>query len=114
MTYKEKAEIYRCHSPPIVFHFTNSINLKWRTSPIATYKKKINYRKKYPDLKEEIVEVLEKSDRKMEYQQYDLKVERQKIDYAIGSITYIPSKEDSYDRLLEENKQFAAEVESVD
>lgn len=81
---------------------------------MATYNKKINYRKKYPDLKEEIIEVLEKSDRKMEYQQYDLKMERQQIDYANGIITYIYSKEDSYDRLLEENKQFAAEVVSVE
>ncbi len=39
-------------------------------------KRKINYRAKYPDASESIIKVLEKSDRKMEYQQYDLKLER--------------------------------------
>jgi len=37
------------------------------------------YREKYPDLSEEIIEVLEKSDRQMEYRQYDIKVERCRI-----------------------------------
>ncbi len=40
------------------------------------YQKKTNYRERYPGLSNEIIEVLEKSDRKMEYQQYDIKVER--------------------------------------
>lgn len=80
---------------------------------MAKYQKKTNYREKYPGLSNEIIEVLEKSDRKMEYQQYDIKVERCRIDYASGTVTYLPSREDSYDRLLEENRQFAADGESV-
>ncbi len=61
-----------------------------------------------------MIEVLEKSDRKMEYQQYDLKIDRYRIDYAKGTVTYLLSREDSFDRLLEENRQFAAESESVE
>ncbi|OCN00448.1 MULTISPECIES: sigma factor-like helix-turn-helix DNA-binding protein [Caproicibacterium] len=81
---------------------------------MAKYQKKENYREKYPDVSKEIIEVLERSDRLMEYQQYDIKVERCRIDYTGGTITYIPSREDSYERLLEENRQFAAAGESVD
>lgn len=78
------------------------------------YQKRTNYREKYPDLNDDIINILEKSDRKMEYQQYDIKVERCKIDYVSGTITYLPSREDSYDRLIEENRQFASENESVE
>jgi RNA polymerase sigma factor (sigma-70 family) len=81
---------------------------------MAICKKRINYRDKHPDLNEEIIEILEKSDRKMEYQQYDLKVERCRIDTSRRIVTYIPSREDSYERLLEENRQFAVECESVE
>lgn len=81
---------------------------------MAIYKKRINYREKHPDLNDAIIEALEKSDRKMEYQQYDLKVERCYIDSSNRTVTYIPSREDSYERLLEENRQFAATGESVE
>lgn len=81
---------------------------------MAKYQKRTNYRKKYSGLNDEIINVLEKSDRKIEYQQYDIKVERCRIDYTSGTITYFPSREDSYDRLLEENRQFAVESESVE
>ncbi|GLC80734.1 sigma-70 family RNA polymerase sigma factor [Lacrimispora brassicae] len=81
---------------------------------MAKFRKRTNYRKKYPDLSNEVIEVLEKSDRKMEYQQYDLKVERCQIDGTNQSVTYIPSREDSYERLIEGNRQFAADQESVE
>jgi len=81
---------------------------------MAKYHKKTNYREKYPDLSKEIIEVLEKSDRQMEYLQYDIKVERCRIDSVSGVVTYLPSREDSYERLLEENRQFAADGENVD
>jgi hypothetical protein len=41
---------------------------------MAQYRTLIDYRKKYPGLSKEIGKALQKSDRKMEYQQYDLKV----------------------------------------
>lgn len=81
---------------------------------MTKFAKRMNYRKQYPDLSDEIIEVLEKSDRKMEYQQYDLKVERYWIDYTKRTVAFIPSREDSYEWLLDENRQFAAECESVE
>lgn len=81
---------------------------------MAKFYKRTNYREKYQGLSEEIIEVLVKSDRKMEYQQYDLKTERYKIDSAKGTVTYLSSREDSFERLLEENRQFSADTESVE
>lgn len=81
---------------------------------MARFIRKTNYREKYPGLSDKIIEMLVKSDRKIEYQQYDLKVERYRIDYAKETIVCIPSREDSIDRLLEENRQFAAEAENVE
>jgi hypothetical protein len=40
---------------------------------MARFIRKTDYRQKYPALSDEIIEVLVKSDRKIEYQQYDLK-----------------------------------------
>ena len=77
-------------------------------------KKRTNYRKLYPDVKEEIYEVLERSDRKIKYSKYDLKTERCNIDYENGTVTYIPSREDSLDRLEEQNYQFSDQGESVE
>jgi DNA-directed RNA polymerase specialized sigma24 family protein len=88
--------------------------MKWRTSPMAKYARKTNYRAKYPGLSDEIIEVLEKSDRKMEYQQYDLKVEHYQIDCMKQTVTFLSSREDSYERLLEEQHQFAIEAEGVE
>ncbi|MDF3000990.1 MAG: polymerase sigma factor, sigma-70 family [Bacillota bacterium] len=81
---------------------------------MAKYQKKPNYREKYPDLSDEVIEVLKKSDRKMEYQQYDIKADHYRIDYTGNTVTYAPSQEDSYDRLVEENYQFPAVSESVE
>ncbi|MEN6325636.1 MAG: sigma-70 family RNA polymerase sigma factor [Syntrophomonas sp.] len=81
---------------------------------MAKYDRKTNYRAKYPGLSDEIIEVLEKSDRKMEYQQYDLKVEHYQIDCMKQTVTLLSSREDSYERLLEEQHQFAIETEGVE
>jgi len=81
---------------------------------MAKYQKKTNYQEMYPSVSKEIIEVLEKSDRQMEYLQYDIKVEHCRINSVSGTVTYLPSREDSYERLLEKNKQFAAAGESVD
>ncbi len=81
---------------------------------MTKFERKTNYQEKYPGLSDDIFELLVKSDRKMEYQQYELKVERYRIDYDKGTVTYIPSREDSFDRLLKENRQFAADTEGVE
>jgi RNA polymerase sigma factor (sigma-70 family) len=81
---------------------------------MAKYQKRPDYHAKYPGVSKEIIEILEKSDRQMEYLQYDIKVERCRINPASRTITYLPSREDSYERLLEENKQFPSAEEDVD
>ena len=58
---------------------------------MAKYQKKTNYREKYPDISREIIEVLEKSDRQMEYLQYDIKVERCRINYATELLHISPA-----------------------
>lgn len=81
---------------------------------MAKYQKRPDYHAKYPGVSKEIIEVLEKSDRQMKYLQYDIKVERCRIDFVNGTVTYLPSRDDSYERLLEKNRQFAAADEDVD
>lgn len=76
--------------------------------------RRINYREKYPEASDAVIEVLEKSDRKMEYQQYDLKVEHYHIDRVSCAINFIPSREDSFERLKDLNHQFAADEISVE
>jgi len=75
--------------------------------------RRINYREKYPEASDAVIEVLEKSDRKMEYQQYDLKVEHYHIDRVSCAINLIPSREDSFERLKDSNHQFVAAVQAV-
>jgi len=64
---------------------------------MAKYQKKTNYREKYPGVSKEIIEVLEKSDRQMEYLQYDIKAERCRIDSTSGTVTYLPSDDEDVD-----------------
>ncbi len=69
-----------------------------------------NYKKLYPGIedKPEILAALKKSDRKMEYIEVDLKSERFIQDQETGIAVFLPSREDSYDRLCdEEQAQFA-------
>lgn len=72
---------------------------------MANYKKP-DYKNLYPDISNEIVSFLKKSDRKMEYQEYDLKRERFVYDYRQQKAVFIPSREDSLERLMENYVQF--------
>ena len=45
---------------------------------------------------------------------HDLKQEHTRVDRETGQITVIPSREDSYERLLEAEKQFAEETEGTE
>lgn len=67
-----------------------------------------NYKKLYPgvELTPEVLACLRTTDRKMEYAEVDLKVERFVQDQERGVAVFLPSREDSYDRLLEEDRQF--------
>ena len=108
------AVISCCRVPSLIFHFQISTITRWMTDTMAKYQKITDYQAKYLDVSKEIIEVLEKSDRQMEYLQYDIKAERCRIDSTSGTVTYLPSREDSYERLLEGNKQFPSDDEDVD
>ena len=75
-----------------------------------------DFRKMYPEASEEVIELLKETERKMQYQEYDLKAEQTIIDQEAQEIRVIPSREDSYERLLEEHNLPAdeqADVESI-
>ena len=68
-----------------------------------------DFRKLYPEASEEVIAVLRMTERKMQYQEYDLKTERTVIDQKTHTVRIIPSREDSYERLLEQEVQFEGE-----
>ena len=63
----------------------------------------------YPNASEEVIAVLRKTERQMQYQEYDIKAERTVIDHKTQTVLVIPSREDSYERLVELDEQFEAE-----
>ena len=73
-----------------------------------------DYKKMYPEAKEEVINLLRTTERKMQYQEYDLKTEQTVINQEDQTITTIPSREDSLERLIEQEMQFAGESESVE
>ena len=92
-----------------------------------------DFRKMYPEASEEVIEVLKETERKMQYegragqacfsflkfkenggQEYDLKAEQTIIDQEAQEIRVIPSREDSYERLLEEHNLPADEQADVE
>ena len=73
-----------------------------------------DFRKMYPEASEEVIEVLRETERKMQYQEYDLKAEQTIIDQDAQEIRVIPSREDSYERLLEEHNLPADEQADVE
>lgn len=73
-----------------------------------------DFRKMYPEASEEVIEVLRKTERKMQYQEYDLKAEQTIIDQEAQQIRVIPSREDSYERLLEEHNLPADEQTDIE
>ena len=73
-----------------------------------------DFRKMYPEASEEVIAVLRTSERKMQYQEYDLKSEQTIIDQENQTVTIIPSREDSFERLVEQSVQFREETLSLD
>ena len=51
--------------------------------------------------------------KKMQYQEYDLKAEKTIIDQEEEQIKTIPSREDSYERLLELDIQFLDDIRRI-
>ena len=68
-----------------------------------------DFRKLYPEASEEVIAVLRMTERKMQYQEYNLKTE---IDQKTQTVRIIPSREDSYERLLEQEVQFEGETQT--
>lgn len=66
------------------------------------------------EVSKEVYEVYYKGERKERYFSVDLKTERNKVDKESGTKVVIPSREDSYERLVKNEKQFASENESVE
>lgn len=66
------------------------------------------------EVSKEVYEAYYKGERKERYFSVDLKTERNRIDKKSGERIVIPSREDSYERLLESEKQFASESEGVE
>lgn len=66
------------------------------------------------EVSRELYEAYYKGRRKEKYFTHDLKQERTKVDKDTGQITVIPSREDSYERLLAAEKQFAEEAEDIE
>lgn len=68
-----------------------------------------DYRKIYPGIEKrpDVLDVLRSGDRKRKYIEVDLKSERFIQDQRTQTAVFVPSREDSYERLLEdENQQF--------
>lgn len=73
-----------------------------------------DFRKLYPEASEEVIAVLRTTERKMQYQEYDLKATQTVVDQDGQTVTVIPSREDSYERLLEKDEQFVEDAVSVE
>ena len=73
-----------------------------------------NYRKMYPAASEEVIAVLRQSERRLQYLEYDLKVERFVLDETKQVAFFIPSREDSLERLMDADAQFVDEETNVE
>lgn len=73
-----------------------------------------DFRKLYPEASEEVIAVLRTTERKMQYQEYDLKAEQTIVDQDNQTVEIVPSREDSYERLLDQDVQFGEESISTE
>ena len=75
-----------------------------------------NYKRLYPglEIRTEILSVLKKSDRKMQYMEVELKRETFKQNQEKQLASFSPSREDSFDRLTEEQGEFPSDELSVE
>lgn len=73
-----------------------------------------DFRTIYPEASEEVIRVLRQTERKMQYQQRDLKSENYEINQKEKRVTRLSSREDSLDRLFELDRQFIKEQPSVE
>jgi len=97
------------------FLFWNRINTFRKEKEMAEEKKYyITLDGKRFEVSEELYMAYRKGQRKERYFMHDLKEEHMRIDSKTGEAVVVPSREDSYERLIEAEKQFMEEVESVE
>ena len=78
-------------------------------------KKRIWIRGQYVEVTDEVYIAYTQGDRKMRYFENDLKIERFVLGKEGQVVRVIPSREDSLDRMIDENaQQFPGDVESVE
>ena len=65
-----------------------------------------DFRKMYPEASEEVIALLRQTERKMQYQEYDLKRARSIEDPSTGEKQLVPGREDFFERLQETAVQF--------
>lgn len=70
--------------------------------------------KDFENLSPEVAECIRKSSRQLRYFTYDLKAEKIEINEETETVTFIPSREDSYDRLLALGNEFTGGEMSVE
>ncbi|WP_455616948.1 sigma-70 family RNA polymerase sigma factor [Eisenbergiella sp.] len=73
-----------------------------------------DYKKMYPDASEEVIAELRRTERKIRYQEHDLKVNGYEIKQEERKVIKIPGREDSLERLVGMNKQFVNGQPSVE
>lgn len=95
---------YRGRSPPGLFFIFKIYEME--DKPMAKPGRIPDFRKLYPEASEEVIEVLRQTERKMQYQEYDLKMEQIVVDQEEQIVDIIPSREDSLERLMDKEVQF--------
>ena len=75
-----------------------------------------DYKKLYPGIESrpDVLEVLIKSDRKMKYMEVEIKQEKFIYDADLEIARFLPSREDSSNRLEENDVQFQADEDSTE
>lgn len=73
-----------------------------------------DYKKEYPEASEEVIAELRRTERKIRYQEHDLKINKYKIKKECRTIIEVPAKEISLECLSELNKQFISEQLTVE
>jgi len=73
-----------------------------------------DYKKIYPEANKEVIDVLRRTERKMQYQEYDLKMEQVIVDQQKQTVTVRPSREISLERMLESGEMVWKEYPDVE
>ena len=103
-----------CRGPPDQSEFP-AIQTDRRKNSVNADKKRIWIRGQFVEVTDEVYRAYMQGDRKMRYFENDLKTERFVLGKEGQVVQIIPSREDSLDRLVDENaQQFSDEQKSVE